>query len=206
MRKAVQLVLCILAVASLIVTGVAFYQIVLASTIHGAPVRFINATAGPYSVKVALYNDPINAGDAIPFNIAVAPGTSGPLTYQVTASPGAGVPASVAQGDVNAQQNTPYGVPGSISFVTRGPWTLNIAIAGPAGQGTATIPLTAVAPPPMPGWLAWNIGLLPVYGLLVFWFVQRRRKADGGAEKDMGEKRPAPEATMKEGFVDGATR
>lgn len=77
MRKAIQLVLCLFAVAALVVTGVAFYQIVLASTIHGAPVRFIGATAGSYPLKLALYNDPINAGDAIPFAIAVAPGTRG---------------------------------------------------------------------------------------------------------------------------------
>lgn len=179
MRKTIQLLLCLLAVAALVVTGVAFYQIVLASTIHGAPVRFIETAAGPYHMKLALYNDPINAGDAIPFNIAVAPDTQGPLTYQVTASPGKSLPpdSSLAQGNVNAQQNTPYGVPGSITLVTRGPWTLNIVINGPAGQGKAAIPLTAVAPPAIPTWLAWNIGLLPVYGLLLFWMVQIRRIA-----------------------------
>jgi hypothetical protein len=175
MRKVIQLVLCLFAVTALIVTGVAFYQIVLASTIHGAPVRFINAEAGPYPFKLALYNDPINAGDAIPFAIAVAPGTQGSLTYQVTASPSPGVIGSLAQGDVNAQQSTSYGVPGSITLVTRGPWTLHIVINGPAGKGEAAIPLTAVAPPAIPAWLAWNIGLLPVYGLLLFWIVQTRR-------------------------------
>ncbi|HLX41450.1 MAG TPA: hypothetical protein VKR42_13025, partial [Ktedonobacteraceae bacterium] len=98
MRKTIQIILCLFAVVSLIVTGIAFYQIVLASSIHGAPVRFVNATAGPYTIKVAFYNDPINAGDAIPFNIAVAPGTQGQFTYQVTATPGPGVSGSLAQG------------------------------------------------------------------------------------------------------------
>ncbi len=188
MRRAIQLVLGLFAVAALIVTGVAFYQIVLASSIHGAPVRFIAAQAGPYSLKLALYNDTINAGEVIPFNIAVAPGTRGPLTYQVTASPGPGVPGSLAQGDVNVQQSTPYGVPGSITLVTRGPWTLHIVITGPAGRGEAAIPLTAVAPPAIPAWLAWNIGLLPVYGLLLFWLGQIRR---AGAAKQ----RPGDEQT-----------
>ncbi len=178
MRKAIQLVLCVFAVVSLVVTGIAFYQIVLASTIHGAPVRFIETTAGPYHMKLALYNDPINAGDAIPFALAVAPGTRGPLTYQVTARPGSGVSGSLAQGDVNAQQSTPDGVPGSITLVTRGLWTLNIVIAGPAGRGEAAIPLTAVTFPAIPAWLAWNIGLLPLYGLLLFWVVQTRRTAE----------------------------
>jgi hypothetical protein len=177
MRKAIQLVLCLFAIFALVVTGVAFYQIVLASTIHGAPVRFIDAEAGPYSLKLALYNDPITAGDVLPFTIAIASGAREPLTYQVTASPGPGVSAVLAQGDVNAQQNTPYGVPGSITLVTRGPWTLHLVINGPAGRGEAAIPLTAVTFPAMPPWLAWNIGLLPLYGLLLFWAVQARRTA-----------------------------
>ncbi len=197
MRKAIQLVLCLFAVAALVVTGVAFYQIVLASTIHGAPVRFIGATAGSYPLKLALYNDPINAGDAIPFNIAVAPGTRGPLTYQVTASPGPGVPGGLSQGDVNAQQSTPYGVPGSITLVTRGLWTLNIVITGPAGRGEAEIPLTAVALPAMPAWLAWNIGLLPLYGLLLFWVVQTRRTAKKRSGDGLSEQSMVAE-TMKE--------
>lgn len=177
MRRAIQWMLGLFAVFALVVTGVAFYQIVLASAIHGAPTRFIDAQAGPYSLKLALYSDTINAGDVIPFAIAVAPGTREPLTYQVKATPGPGVPGSLAQGDVSTQQSTPYGVPGSITLITRGTWTLNITITGPAGQGEAAIPLTAVALPPIPAWLAWNIGLLPLYGLLIFWVIQSRRAA-----------------------------
>lgn len=177
MRKSIQFILCLLAIFALVVTGIAFYQIVLASTIHGAPVRFIEEKAGPYPFKLALYNDPINAGDVLPFAISVASDTRGVLTYQVTASPGPGVPGSLAQGDVNAQHHTSYGVPGSITLVTRGPWTMHIVISGPAGRGEAAIPLTAVALPAMPAWLAWNIGLLPAYGLLLFWVVQTQRSA-----------------------------
>lgn len=197
MLKAIQFLLCLLAVVSLVVTGVAFYQIVLASTIHGAPVRFINAKAGPYPFKLALYNNSIQAGDAIPFNIAVAPGTQGALTYQVTANPGPGVSGSLAQGDVNPQQNTSYGVPGSITLVTRGPWTLNIVITGPAGRGEAAIPLIAVTFPAMPTWLAWNIGLLPAYGLLIFWVTQVRRTAGKHSEEEQGMHLVAPEMTQE---------
>lgn len=197
MRKTIQIVLCLFAVGALVVTGVAFYQIVLASSIHGAPVRFIEAQAGPYPLKLALYNDPINAGDAMPFAIEVAPGMQGPLTYQVTASPGPGVSGSLAQGDINEQQHTSYGVPGSISLVTRGPWTLHIAISGPAGRGEAAIPLTAVAPPAIPAWLAWNIGLLPLYGLLLFWVAQSRRGAKRQPEDGQAE-RTAVTEIMKE--------
>jgi len=177
MRKVIQFVLCLFAVVSLVVTGIAFYQIALASSIHGSPVRFIGVQAGPYSVKLALYSGSIQAGDVIPFAIAVAPGTQGKLSYQVTASPGPGVPGSLAQGDVNAQQSTPDGVPGSITLVTRGPWTLHIVINGPAGRGEAAIPLMAVTFPAIPAWLAWNIALIPAYGLLLLWIIQSRRSA-----------------------------
>lgn len=198
-HKAIQFVLCLFAVCALVVTGIAFYRVVLASTIHGAPVRFIHTQAGPYPLTLAWYNEPINAGDVLPFAIAVAPGTPGKLTYQVTASPGPGVPGSLSQGDVDVQQQTPYGVPGSITLVTRGQWMLHITISGPEGLGEAAIPLTAVALPAMPAWLAWNIGLLPVYGLLLFWVLQSRHTAELWAEEDQA-KVNVPETMTKEVF------
>ena len=176
MRKTIQILLLLFAIGSLIVTGVAFYRIVLASTIHGAPVRFVDTTAGPYSIKVTFYNNPINAGDAIPFAIAPAGSTSGPLQYTVTATPGPGVSGTLTQSDLSSGQSTPYGTPGSITFVTRGKWTLHIVVNGSAGMGRADIPIVAVAPQAIPSWLAWNIGFLPVYGLLVFWLIQIGRK------------------------------
>lgn len=197
MRTIIQFVLGLFAVVALIVTGFAFYQIVLASTIHGAPVRYIDAQAGPYALKLALYSDSINAGEVIPFNIAVAPGTQGSLTYQVTARPGHGVPGGLSQGDVNARQSTSYGVPGSITLVTRGQWTLHIAITGPAGQGEAAIPLTAVTLPAIPAWLAWNIGLLPLYGLLLFWVVQSRHAARQRPENGQAAKREMEKLTRE---------
>jgi len=181
MRKVAQVLLFLFALVSLLATGVAFYRIALASTIHGAPVRFVDTTAGAYSLKVAFYTDPINAGDAIPFAIAPASSTQGSLSYTVTATPGPGVSGSLTQSDLGAPQGTPYGTPGSITFVTRGNWTMHIAVSGSAGQGQADIPITAVAPPAMPTWLAWNIGLLPLYGLLVFWGTQVVRKRSAHA-------------------------
>lgn len=176
MRKSIQLLLLVFAVGSLIVTGISFYRIVLAGTIHGAPVRFVDTTAGPYHIKIAFYDNPINAGDAIPFSIAPASGTQGPLTYTVTATPGPGVSGSLAQSDIASTQSTAYGTPGSITFVTRGDWTMHIVVHGSAQQGDVDLPIVAVAPPAMPSWLAWNIGLLPAYGLVIFWFVQARRR------------------------------
>jgi len=82
----------------------------------------------------------------------------------------------LTQSDMATQQSTPYGTPGSITFVTRGNWTMHIVVSGSAGRGQADIPITAVAPPAMPTWLAWNIGLLPLYGFLIFWGTQVVRK------------------------------
>jgi hypothetical protein len=197
MRKAIQFALGLFAVISLVVTGIAFYQIVLASSIHGSPVRFIQVQAGPYPLKLALYSDSIQAGVVIPFTIAIAPGTQGPLTYQVTASPGPGVPGSLAQGDVNTQQGTSYSVPGSITLVTRGPWTLHIVVSGPAGRGEAAIPLTAVTFPAIPAWGAWIIGLLPLYGLLIFWIIQSRRVAKQRSEDELAQPGPLAELSQE---------
>jgi hypothetical protein len=180
MRKATQIFLFLFAVGALIATGWAFYTIVLSATIHGAPVRFVDTKAGAYPLKVAFYNDPINAGDAIPFAIASASGAQG-LRYTVTATPGPGVSGSLTQSNMATQQSTPYGTPGSITFVTRGNWTMHIVVSGSAGQGQAGIPITAVAPPAIPTWLAWNIGLLPLYGFLIFWGTQVVRKRSKSA-------------------------
>lgn len=176
MRKSLQVLLLLFAIGSLIATGIAFYRIVLASSIHGAPVHIIDATAGAYHIKVAFYNNPIQAGDAIPFSLASASGNQGPLSYIVTATPAPGVSGTLTQSDLSPQQSTPYGIPGNITFVTRGNWTMHIVVDGLAGQGQADIPIVAVAPPPIPAWLAWNIGLLPAYGLLIFWIIQITNK------------------------------
>lgn len=196
MRKATQIFLLLFAIGSLLVTGVAFNRIVLASTIHGAPVRFVETTAGEYPLKVAFYTDPINAGDAIPFAIASASDTQGTLRYTVTATPGLGVSGTLTQSSMSTQQSTPYGTPGNIMFVTRGNWTMHIVVSGPAGQGQADIPITAVAPPAMPTWLAWNIGLLPLYGLLIFWGTQIVRKRTAHVATPLAD--TSPQGEMKE--------
>jgi hypothetical protein len=185
MRKTTQVLLLLFAIGALIVTGAAFYSIVLAANIHGAPVRFVDTTAGAYPLKVAFYADPINAGDVILFAIAPASGTQESLHYTVTATPGPGVSGSLTQSDLGAPQSTPYGTPGSITFVTRGNWTMHIVVNGAAGQGQADIPITAVAPSAIPTWLAWNIGLLPLYGLLVFWGTQAVRKRTAHVETQL---------------------
>lgn len=177
MRKTVQILLLLFALGSLILAGFAFYSIVLAANIHGAPARSVATTAGRYHLNIVFYSDAINAGDIVPFTITPASGIQGPINYAVTATPDPGIPGNVTQSDLTAQHSAPYGTTGSITFVTRGGWTMHIVVNGPAGKGQVNLPINAVAPPAIPTWLAWNIGLSPLYGLLIFWGVQivRRR-------------------------------
>jgi hypothetical protein len=69
------------------------------------------------------------------------------------------------------------GVQGAAEITVQGTWTLDILVTGSAGQGEVSIPITATAPPAIPTWLGWVIGGIPLYGLLVFLFSQRGRKA-----------------------------
>jgi len=50
-----------------------------------------------------------------------------------------------------------------------------------------------VAPPAMPGWLAWTIGLVPVFGLLLFWWTQTRHAAHADMDRTADKvERPVP--------------
>jgi hypothetical protein len=53
---------------------------------------------------------------------------------------------------------------------------LHIAINGSAGPGEVEVPIVAVAPPAIPDWTGWLIGLIPLYGVLAFLLMQRGRK------------------------------
>jgi len=62
-------------------------------------------------------------------------------------------------------------------FLTvQGQWLLHIEVSGPQGQGTADVPLTAVAPPAIPEWLGWLIAGIPIAALLLFLSMQRARR------------------------------
>ena len=70
------------------------------------------------------------------------------------------------------------GIQGDAEITVQGRWTLQITVTGPAGTSQATVPLIATTvAPAIPGWFAWLIGSVPLYALLVFLLVSRRRKA-----------------------------
>src|SRR5215207_3244799 len=60
----------------------------------------------------------------------------------------------------------PAGVSGNVRLPTTGTWRLEVTVDGPEGRGKASVPVEVLPAPVMPVWLAWAIGLLPVYGFL----------------------------------------
>jgi hypothetical protein len=144
----------------------------------GTPVRVVPAQAGPYPLTVSLYKDPADAGYALPFAIAPARPVNGALRYSVLSLPHPGVDATPISGSVTPDPRVPNRATGTIEITVQGEWELNIVVDGPAGRGIANIPVTATAPPGLPGWIAWLIGLIPAIGLALFFAAQRRRAAE----------------------------
>ncbi len=172
MRKFLQYLLLIVGVVALIAVLVDLGISIVATTHGNTPVRVVHVTAGPYPLTLSLYKDPADAGYALPF--AITPQTQSTLTYNVTSMPAKGMHATPVRAGLTPDGHN--GINGAAEIPVRGLWTLHILVNGAAGPGTADVPITAVAPPPIPLWLGWLIGLIPIYGLLAFLLSQRERK------------------------------
>ena len=164
-------------IALLAVGGEIIYSI--AATTHGStPARVVQVQAGPYPLTVSLYTYPAHASYALPFTIAPRQYASGPLTYEVSSIPDpSDVPVTPVRTSLSPDPNVPGGVQGAAEITVQGMWALDIIVTGSAGQGEASVPITATAPPAIPTWLGWVIGFIPLYGLVVFLLSQRGRKA-----------------------------
>lgn len=153
----------------------------LAATTHGStPARVVHVQAGPYPLTVSLYTYPANAGFALPFAIAPQQPQTGTLTFDATSIPGKGVDATPIHASLSPDAQVRNGVQGTAEITVKGLWMLQVSVDGPAGQGTATIPVEATAPPPLPLWLGWAIGFIPLAGLLAFLLLQRRQAVHEG--------------------------
>lgn len=161
----------------------------LAATRHGStPAQIDHITAGSYHFTVDLYDNPARAGFALPFAIAPQGTGNGSWTYQVTSVPvGQLLPnGRIAMGDqrvatpikdsVDPEPGVPGGVQGAAEITVQGPWLLHVVVNGPAGQQTFDVPVTATTIPAVPLWVGWALGFLPVYGIIVFLFMQSGRK------------------------------
>jgi hypothetical protein len=173
MPKVLQHLLLALGVFALIVL-LAEIGLSVAATQHGStPARVVRQNAGPYLLNISLYTDPANAGFALPFAIAPAPGVSSAITYTVTSVPGPGVKATEIHGSVTPDPHVAGGVQGAVEITVRGQWYLHIVVDGPMGEHSTDVAVTANAPPPIPLWLGWLIGFIPLYGIAAFLIVQR---------------------------------
>src|SRR5438067_1770007 len=176
MYKLLQRILLVVGVLALLaVIGEIAFSI--AATMHGnTPARVVHVNAGPYPLTVSLYKDPANAGYALPFAIAPQQPVSGVLTYDVSSLPHTAVPATPVRASLSPDPNVPNGVQGTAEITVQGTWVLHIVMNGPAGPGQVEVPIMATAPPAIPDWTGWLIGLIPLYGVLAFLLTQRSRK------------------------------
>ena len=156
----------------------------LAATQHGpTPARVAHVHAGSYPLTVSLYTYPANAGFALPFAIAAQQPQTRALTFDATSVPGKGVDATPVHASLSPDAHVRNGVQGTAEITVQGPWLLQVSVDGPAGHATVAVPLEATAPPPIPQWLGWTIGLIPLFGLLAFLLIQRSRK---GSKQSLG--------------------
>ncbi|GCE21644.1 hypothetical protein [Dictyobacter kobayashii] len=177
MPKPLQFVLLGIGVLALLaVLGELAYSV--AATTHGnTPVKVVKVNAGPYPLTVNLYTYPAHASYALPFSIEPQQTINGTITYDVSSTPMPGdVPATPVRAGLTPDANVHNGVQGTAEITVQGLWDLDITVNGPAGRGTASVPIEATAPPPLPQWLGWTIGLIPLYGLTIFLLMQRGRR------------------------------
>src|ERR1700737_861316 len=160
----------------------------IAATIPGkTPVRIGHVTAGPYHLAVSMYTYPANAGFAMPFAVAPEQAVSGSLTYHIESVPGQRVDANPVRATFSADPKVHNGIQGAAEITVQGPWTLQIQVDGPAGKGIANVPVLATALPPIPVWLGWLIGFIPLYVLSVFfWMLVTRREDAAQAKTERG--------------------
>lgn len=163
-----QSILLVGAVLGLLLTLVELMQVILSPTVHGAPAKVVNISAHPYSLAVTLYSSPALAGYFLPFAIDSKTEAQKHLQYVVTAIPGPKVEAITSDGSTDPSKMTKDGVPGNVPITVQGSWTLHIVVEGSGGMEQINIPITAIAPVYIPIWLAYLIGLLPVFALLGF--------------------------------------
>ena len=176
MLKVLQRVLLVAGIVALIALVVEIGLSVAATTHGSTPKRVVHVIAGPYALKVSLYDDPANAGFTLPFAIAPQEPVNGHLSFNVSSIPGKDVQATPVRASIGADPNVPNGIQGDAEITVQGPWVLHIVINGVAGQGVVDVPITATAPPAIPGWLGWSIGAIPLLGLLVFLLLQPGRR------------------------------
>ena len=173
MNKVLQRILLAIGILAVLVLVVEIVLSILATQPGSIPARVVHVNDGSYPLKVNLYKDPANAGFTLPFSIITQQVKASSLSFSVSSIPASGVDATPIRAGLTSVAN---GVQGAAEISVRGSWYLSITVHGPAGQGSAVVPILATAPPAIPQWLGWLVGFIPLYGLLLFLLMQRDRK------------------------------
>ena len=175
MKMILQRLLLIVGILTLLVLIVELVISITATTHGSTPVRTIKTQAGPYPLTVHFYTYPANAGYAFPFDIVPTTNDPEKVTFVINSIPAKKVDATAIRASVVPDAQT-HGIQGTAEITVKGDWSLNIAVHGPQGQGIVTIPIVATAPSPIPLWLGWLIGFIPLIIILVFLLIPRKRK------------------------------
>jgi hypothetical protein len=141
---------------------------------ESAPIKSIDVRIGPYPMKVSYYSE-AQGGKPLIFGIAPQEALAGAIEYQVTAVPGTTVNAVPVKARLSPDSDQPGAIRGSVNLPVSGQWMLTVDVIGPKGRGDADVPVLAGAPPAMPEWLGWLIGLLPAWLIIGFVIWQARR-------------------------------
>lgn len=147
-----------------------------AARAHDLPARAEQHRVGPYALEVALYTDPPRVDQAVPVTVRSLR-TGPPLegaTVSVVGLPGPGTSANRTRTvSLQSESHEPNSYAGELTFVVRGAWDLEVTVDGPGGNGTLRLPVSVAAPPAIPVWLGWLVGLSPLVGLAFFAWSQR---------------------------------
>lgn len=164
---------------SLFYSLVFFLALTLAAPLHvlarEQPASSKTLVAGPYIVDVTFSEDPPQIEQ--PLDVTVVAHSQMDLSGSLIAQPGLGTDSIPVHTAFTPDQKKPWILTGSIHLSVRGAWHLVFALNGERGQGTASIDVTVTAPNPMPLWLGWLIGLLPLVGFAwLIWQQWRYRR------------------------------
>lgn len=149
------------------------FLVVVFAAAGSAPLASQTAQIGPYHLLLNFYSLP-RVGQQL--NMTIEPQTPGMSLHfsQVMLKPASGTDAIPTGVTISPDNDTPNVYDINVTPSVRGQWLLHLTVSGPAGSFVGEIPIDVQAPPLIPTWLGWLIGLLPLPLLIIFFWWQLR--------------------------------
>ncbi len=168
--------------------------VAMAQTIRGSVCEAgSECTAGNYRVKVSLNQTNFNTTDEYFLTVDQLDPQAADWRLAVDVIPNRGTSATTVKftddnGDRARRQM-------KFHFPIGGSWTIQVIIQGQVNNGYLRLPATVEAPPKLPDWLAWVIGLSPLIGIVGFaigqWrMIVRRKRAERQPQVESSTKIP----------------